>query len=78
MVKQFDWPELMLTINTTRKIRLRPVSLCYPVLIGDHEHHFTDQHQVCPGLNSSIGPELMLHVKLFQFKICELAAADDA
>ena len=28
-VKQFDWPELIFPIKAMRKIKLRPVGLCY-------------------------------------------------
>ena len=54
-VKQFDWPELMLPIKTTRKIKLRPLGLCYPNGVDRRSGMFTNQHQVCLSLDSSIG-----------------------
>ena len=79
MVKQFDWPELMLPIMTTRKIKLRPVGLCYPN--GVDRRLGTSLYRSRPSLSNFVQlnwPELMLPIKLFQFKICELAITDDA
>ena len=79
MVKQFDWPELMLPIKTTCKIKPIPVGLCY--LNGIDRRLVTSLYgstlslSKCEQLN---WPELMLPIKLFQFKIRELAVASDA
>ena len=79
MVKQFDWLELMLPIKTMRKIKLRPVGLCYPN--GVDRRSGTSLYRSTPSLSKFEQlnwPELMLPIKLFQFKICELAVTDDA
>ena len=78
MVKQFDWPELMLPIKTTHKIKLGPVGLCYPN--GVDRRSGTSLYKSTPGVSKFEQlnwPELMLPIKLFQFKIWELAVTDD-
>ena len=79
MVKQFDWPELMLRIKTMHKIKLRPVGLCYlngvECRSGMSLYRSTRSLSKLEQLN---WPELMLPIKLFLFKICELAVTDDA
>ena len=70
MVKQFDWPELMLWIKTMHKIKLRPVGLCH--LNGVEHQSATSLYQSTPSLSKFEQlnwPELMLPIKLFQFKI---------
>ena len=58
-VKQLDWPELMLSIKAMCKIKLRLwACVIWTVLNIDREHHFTDQNQVGPSLNRSIGLNL--------------------
>ena len=78
MVKQFDCPELMLAIKTMCKIKLRPVGLCYQNSVnqrsGTSFYRSTLSLSKFEQLN---WPELMLPIKLFQFKICELAVTDD-
>ena len=62
-----------------RKIKLRPVGLCY--LNGVGHRSGTSLHRSTPSLSKFEQlnwPELMLPIKLFQFKICELAVIDDA
>ena len=79
MVKQFDWHELMLTIKTMRKIKLRPVGLCY--LNSVDQRSGTSLYRSTPSLSKFeqlSWPELILPIKLLQFKICELAVTDDA
>ena len=79
MVKKLNWPELMLPIKTVRKIKLRPVGLCY--LNGVECRSGTSLYRSTPSLSEFEQldwPELMLPIKLFQFKICELAVTDDA
>ena len=68
----------MLPMKTTRKIKLRPVGLCYPN--GVDQRSGTSLYQSTPSLSKfeqPSWPELMLPIKLFQFKICELAVTDD-
>ena len=62
-----------------RKIKLRPVGLCYQ----NSAEHLSGMsfYQSTPSLSKFEQlnwPELMLPIKLFQFKICELAVTDDA
>ena len=62
-----------------RKIRLRPVDLCYGNVVD--RQSATSLYQSTPSLSKYKQlnwPELMLPIKLFQFKICELAVTDDA
>ena len=69
MVKQFDLPELMLPIKAMHKIKLRPVSLCY--LNGVEHQSGMPPYQSTPSLSKFEQvnwPELMLPIKLFQFK----------
>ena len=68
-VKQFDWPELMLLIKAMRKIKLRPVGLCY--LNGVERRLGILLYRSTPSLSKFElvnWPELMLPIKLFQFK----------
>ena len=60
-----------------RKIKLRPVGLCYlngERQLGKSLYRSTPSLSKFEQLN---WPELMLPIKLFQFKICELAVTDD-
>ena len=61
-----------------RKIKLRPVDLCY--LEGVECRSGTPLYRSTPSL-SKFGqvnwPEFMLPIKLFQFKICELVVTED-
>ena len=69
MVKQFDWPELMLPIKAMRKIKLRPVGLCY--LNGVEHRSGTPLYQSKPSLSKFEQvnwPESMLPIKLIRFK----------
>ena len=78
MVKQLDWPELMLPIKTTHKIKLRPVGLCYPNSVDQQSG--TSLNQSTPSLSKFEQlnwPELLLPITLFQLKICEPAVTDD-
>ena len=72
-VKQFDWPELMLPINTMHKIKLRPVGLCY--LNGVERRSGMPLYQSTPSLSKF--EQLNWPIKLFRFKICELVVTDD-
>ena len=78
MVKQFDWPELMLPMKTMCKIKLRPVDLYY---LNDVERRSgMPLYRSTPSLSKFEQvnwPELMLPIKLFQFKICELVAVTE-
>ena len=68
----------MLPIKTTHKIKLRPVGLSYPN--GVDRGLGTSLYQSTPSLfkfEQLNWPELMLPIKLFKFKICELAVTDD-
>ena len=69
MVKQFDWPELMLPIKAMHKIKLRTVGLCY---VNGVEHRSgMPLYQSTPSLpkfEQVNWPELMLPIKLFKFK----------
>ena len=78
MVKQFDWPELMLPIKTMHKIKLRSVGLCY--LNGVERRWGTSLYRSTPSLSKFKQlnwPELMSPIKLFQIKVCELAVTDN-
>ena len=69
----------MLPIKTTRKIKLRPLGLCY--LNGVDRRSGTSLYRSTPSLSKFEQlnwPELMLPIKLYQFKVCELAVTDDA
>ena len=73
MVKQLDWPELMLPIKAMRKIKLRPVGLCY--LNGVERQSGTPLYRSTPSLSrfeQVNWPKLMLPIKLFQFKYVNL------
>ena len=62
MVKQFDWPELMLPIKAMRKIKLRPVSLCY--LNGVERRSGTPLYRSTPSLSKFEQvnwPEFVIH-----------------
>ena len=78
VVKQFNWPELMLPIRTMQKIKLRPVGLCY---LNSVEHRSgRPLYRSTPSLfkfEQVNWLELMLPIKLFQFKICELVVTED-
>ena len=79
MVKQFDWPELMLPIKTMHKIKLRPVGLC--CLNGVEHGSGTSLYRSTPTLSKFEQlnwPELTLPIKLFQFKICERTVTNEA
>ena len=68
----------MLPIKTTCKIKLGPVGLCYPN--GVDRRSGTSLDRSTPSLSKFEQvnwPELILPIKLFQFKICELAVTDD-
>ena len=71
-IKQFDWPELMLPIKAMHKIKLRTVGLCY--LNGVERRSGltgTSLYRSAPSLSKFEQvnwPELMLPIKLFQFK----------
>ena len=61
-----------------RKIKLRPVGLCH--LNGAERRSGTLLYRSTPSLSKFEQlnwPELMLPIKLFQFKICEPAVTDD-
>ena len=78
MVKQFDWPKLMLPIKTMRKAKLRPMGLCYQK--GVNQRSGVSLYPSAPGLSKFEQfnwPELMLPIKLFRVKICELAVTND-
>ena len=62
-----------------RKIKLRPVGLCY--LNGAEPQSGKSLYQSTSSLSKFEQlnwPELMLPIKVFQFKICELAVTDEA
>ena len=68
-VEQLDLPELMLPIKAMRKIKLRPVSLCY--LNGVERQSGTPLYRSTLSLSKFEQvnwPEFMLPIKLFQFK----------
>ena len=68
----------MLPIKATRKIKLRRVGLSYPN--GVDRRLGTSLYRSTPSLSKFEQlnwPKLMLPIKLFQFKICELAVIDD-
>ena len=62
-----------------RKIKLRPIGLCYANAVdqrsGKSLYRSTPSLSKFEQLN---WPELTLLLKLFQFKICQLAVTDDA
>ena len=49
MVKQFNWPELMLPMKAVHKIKLRLVDLCY--LNGVERRSGTPLYQSTPSLS---------------------------
>ena len=68
----------MLPIKTTLKIKLTPMGLFYPN--GVDRRLGTSLCRSTPSLSKFEKlnwPELMLPIKLFQLKICELAVTDD-
>ena len=80
VVKQFNWPELMLPIKTLCKIKLRPVGLCY---LNGVEWRWMPIGNVALPINTKFvqvwTAQLAwinrLPIKSFQFKICELHVA---
>ena len=62
-----------------RQIKLRPVGLCYAY--GVDRRSGTSLYQSTsslPKFKQLNWPELMLPIKLFQLKICQLAVTEDA
>ena len=69
---------LMLPIKTMCKIKPRPVGLCYQNSVNQRSG--MSLYLSTPSLSKFEQlnwPALMLPIKLFQFKICELADTDD-
>ena len=67
-----------LAVTDNSKVKLRPVVLCYAN--GVNKRSATSLYRSTLSLSQSKQlnwPELMLPIKLFQFKICELAVIDD-
>ena len=65
------------TVQTTRKIKLRSVGLRYAN--GVDRRSAMSLYRSTPSLSKYKQlnwPELMLPIKLFQFKICQLAVTD--